>query len=89
MIRILFLYSLLFMLPFGLYALWRLFEKKRNEETDDETAKALPILIVTGLCLLGGVLWLFQTDSRAPDGTTYIPPHMENGNIVSGRHLAP
>jgi len=86
MIRRLLLDIVLFLLPFFLYGIyWRALGRAASEGK----ARVHPwtILTVAGLVLviLSFVLWRFSSDD-APEGT-YIPPHVEDGEVVPGQFL--
>jgi hypothetical protein len=74
---------LLFLLPFFLFALWLMLQRRsplRRVHWDGR----VPWLVIGGLALTIG--WLAWTGLTAPRGTgAYIPAHMENGKFVPGK----
>ena len=74
--------TLLFLLPFAAYGLWR----RMNPRTEPSTI--LLILAAVGVVLMiGGGLWYGESRSLAP-GETYVPAHLEGDRIAPG-HAEP
>nr|WP_321443781.1 DUF6111 family protein [uncultured Cohaesibacter sp.] len=82
MIRILITQIILFLLPFLLYAGYLFLTRKLNRQAWIDAPRYW--LIMAGLvCTLIGFLFLSQIDNNPP-GETYIPAHIENGEVVPG-----
>jgi hypothetical protein len=78
-----FLYeTVLFLLPFAIYALWLVI--RRVDVVDAETWRRAPILVLLLAALLttGAGLALFGHFHAAPAGSVYVPAHVENGRLV-------
>lgn len=74
--------TLLFLLPFAAYGLWR----KVNPRTEPSTI--LLILAAIGVVLmLGGAFWYGKSRSL-PRGSTYVPAHLDGERIAPG-HAEP
>ena len=70
--------TLLFLLPFAAYGLWR----RMNPRTEPSTI--LLILAAAGVVLMiGGAFWYGEQRSLAP-GTTYVPAQIEGDHIAPG-----
>ena len=83
MIRAIFGETLLFLLPFALFALY-LIVRRRNPLDRTQWGKQVSWLVVAGLGL--AVLALIVTgffDSGEKGG--FVPTHMENGRVVPGQ----
>jgi hypothetical protein len=74
----------LFLLPFLLFGLyWQLM-------TDSGTAKESVVypriaLSVAGLILVAGSLLWWAISGANPRESIYVPPHLENGEVVPGQ----
>ena len=79
-------YAIPLLLPFALYFLWNFIERRRKASGGWE-AKDTPWiwLSMTGLVLL--IVSLLSTGLLIGSelGGTYVPPHVENGEVVPGR----
>lgn len=74
--------TLLFLMPFAAYGLWR------RLHPGTEPATVVLLLAALGvLLMIGGALWYGASRSLAP-GETYVPAHIEDGRIAPG-HAAP
>lgn len=72
----------LFLLPFGLFALGLLLQRRRILHLETWSAAAT-WLSIAGLCLAIGsfvIAGVFGEQHTGP----YVPPHMENGRPVPG-----
>jgi hypothetical protein len=74
--------TLLFLLPFAAYGLWR----RMNPSTEPSTI--LLILAAMGVVLMiGGGLW-YGVSRSLPPGATYVPALLEGDHIAPG-HAGP
>lgn len=74
--------TLLFLLPFAAYGLWR----RVNPQTEPSTV--VLILAAVGVVLmLAGAFWYGESRSLAPD-RTYVPAQLEGDHIAPG-HAEP
>ena len=82
--RIAFEGLLLFLAPFGLFAIYLLLRARYPLAVEHWTGVRVSWLTLGGVALaLGGLLLL---EVLAPRGKgVYIPAHMENGNLIPGR----
>ncbi len=82
--RIAFEGLLLFLAPFGLFAIYLLLRARYPLEMEHWTQLRVSWLTLIGVALaLGGLLSL---EVLAPRGKgVYVPAHMENGTLVPGR----
>jgi hypothetical protein len=69
---------ILFLLPFGLYALWR----RLNPEAEPSSRTVLLALAGIGLGMAGAV-WYGLSVSAGP-GAVYVPARMQDGEVVPG-----
>jgi len=75
--------TLLFLLPFAAYGLWR----RMNPQTEPSTI--LLILAAVGAALtIGGGLWYGESRSLPP-GATYVPAQLEGDHIEPGHAERP
>ncbi len=88
MVRFVAFDSVLFLVPFAIYALWLLGSRRSVSDAAEWTARTVGYLALAGAVLLVGVLVAFVRFDTAPPGGTYIPAHMENGRIIEG-HIQP
>lgn len=75
---------ILFLLPFAIYGIyWRMVGRK--QEGADTRVHPWTMLIAAGLVLvaISFVLWSLPKENTR-DGV-YVPPHLENGQVVPGR----
>ncbi len=83
MIRQLLWRLLLIALPFVLYSLYLSLIRWRAGHTPPRTPWTVLFIIGLSLFSLSFLFWRFND---APDATgTYVPPHLENGEVVPGR----
>ena len=82
MIRIILLNLFLFSLPFIMLALWLWWF--RGTRPDQAEMKTWAYASLAGfICILAGLLF-FRFASYAPTGSLYVPPSLENGELVPG-----
>ena len=84
MIRPIFTELALFVVPFVLYALY-LWATRAG--VFDAAAWTLPVvswLTIVALVLVVGSFVVLAHFSGAPPGSTYVPAHLENGQLVPG-----
>ena len=82
MARIALLELLLFLLPFALWAVWRLLATRGRA-----LLASTPwfVLILAGLLLVClGFVGLVFFEPGEPPGATYVPPRLEDGRLVPG-----
>jgi hypothetical protein len=86
MIRRLVFETLLFLAPFALYFLyWRVTLARAGETSPSERNHPWNYLFVAGLALVAlSFVVLGLTEGSGQRGT-YVPPHVENGQVVPGR----
>ncbi|HZD26830.1 MAG TPA: DUF6111 family protein [Alphaproteobacteria bacterium] len=80
------LYHLIpFLLPFALYALY-LKLSRRAEDAGQPGLDSTPWfwLVVVGLVLSAASVLAYWWVVNQPPGGTYVPPHVENGQVVPG-----
>jgi Family of unknown function (DUF6111) len=66
----------LFLLPFGVVAVWRLLLPARGVPPWMVAAAAVFVLL-----LAGALVWLLQQDA-APAGSAYVPARVEHSRII-------
>lgn len=82
MIRIILFNLLLFSLPFIMLALWLWWF--RGTRPDQAEMKTWAYASLAGfICMFAGLLF-FRFASYAPTESVYVPPSLENGELVSG-----
>lgn len=82
MIRIILFNLLLFSLPFIMLALWLWWF--RGTRPDQAEMKTWAYASLAGfICILAGLLF-FRFVSYAPTESVYVPPSLENGELVPG-----
>jgi len=82
MIRIILLNLLLFSLPFIMLALWLWWF--RGTRPDQAEMKIWTYASLSGFgCMLAGLIF-FRFVSDAPTQSVYVPPSVENGELVPG-----
>ena len=92
MLRIMYTYVVPFLMPAAVYAAWVWYRMRYVAQHGGEAPKLeqgpWPLLLFLGAILAFGVLALSAlTQGGSPDAT-YVPPHLENGQVVPG-HLEP
>jgi hypothetical protein len=74
----------IFLAPFAAYALYLVVRRRPVGSAEHWT---VPVLVWCGglaLILTAASLIYFAHFNRAPAGSTYVPPHVENGRVVPG-----
>lgn len=79
----------LFLLPFGAYALWLYLTRRRVAHAPDWEVRTVGYLALVGALLFVVTIVLFIHFDTDPPGGTYVPAHIENGEIVPGHIEAP
>ena len=86
MIRIILFNLFLFSLPFIMLSVW--FWWFRRTRPDQVEMKIWAYASVAGFaCMLAGLLF-FRSVTDAPTGSVYVPPSVENGELVPGHFEA-
>lgn len=93
MIRILLNFVVPFLLPIVSYTLWVWYRAryvaKHGGEAPEFEKGPWPMLIFAGAVLGAIVLGISAfLDSNSPDEGDYVPPRVENGQVIPG-HIAP
>ena len=88
MLRVLLQYLLPLLLPFLLYAAYVGLAHGRMPSWLDLSSRHWAMLGGTGLALLTISLLTWGLLSGSPPEETYIPPHLDDGEIVPGRTVA-
>ena len=88
MVRIVAFDVLFFLLPFVAYALWLIITRRTMRNAEDWQVKTIAWLAFAVAVLMIGALVIFIHLDPSPPGGTYVPPHIENGEIVPG-HIEP
>ena len=88
MLRVLLQYLLPLLLPFLLYAAYVGLAHGRMPDWLDLSSRQWAMLGGAGLALLMVSLLTWGLLSGSPPDETYIPPHLEDGEIVPGRTVA-
>ena len=83
MIRELGLRILLFALPFAIFWLYLFLMRWRPGHTPPKTPWTILFIIGLSLFAVSFLFWRFNETVTA-DGV-YVPPHVENGQVVPGR----
>lgn len=97
-----FTYLLPLLLPAAIYLLWRVIARRRPAATDDGSADSSAEsrddlwreapwlwLAIAGMALLVVVLLFGAFVHGSPQRGQYLPPRMENGQIVPGELRSP
>jgi hypothetical protein len=87
MLRFVFQYLLPLLLPFLVYLAW--VALSRGPAPGWLRAAPWPHLAGAGVLLLAVSLIAWSLLSGAPPEADYVPPHLENGEIVPGHTVAP
>lgn len=75
---------LLFVTPFAVYALFLYATRAGVLHPESWPPKALAWLTIAAVVLMvAGFVVLSQLDYHPP-GSTYVPPHMEDGKLIPG-----
>jgi heme/copper-type cytochrome/quinol oxidase subunit 3 len=86
MVRRILFEILLFLLPFGLYAAYLKISKYDAEKPAHQ--HPWTGLFVSGLLLVAASFVIWGVTEGAGQRGTYVPPHLENGQVVPG-HVDP
>lgn len=89
MLRVVALDVVLFLLPFGAYALWLMLTRRTVRNPDDWQVRTITWLALAGAALVLVVILIFIHFDTGTKGGTYVPPHIENGVIVPGQIIPP
>jgi hypothetical protein len=81
--------AVFFLLPFAAYGLWLLITRRSVGGVAEWEVRTVTILSLAGALLMLAAVFFFIQYDRDPPGGTYIPAHMENGEIVPGHIVAP
>jgi heme/copper-type cytochrome/quinol oxidase subunit 3 len=83
MVRRILFEMLLFLLPFALYASYL----KLSKYDAEKPAQPYPwtVLFVSGLLLVAASFVVWGVTQGAGQQGVYVPPHLENGQVVPGR----
>jgi hypothetical protein len=76
-------------LPFAAYGLWLLVTQRSLGTVADWEVRTISYLTLAGAVLMIVSIVLFIQFDREPPGGTYVPAHMESGQIVPGRIVPP
>jgi hypothetical protein len=89
MIRILATYVIPFLLPLAGYALWIWYRTRYAERHGGEAPKfeqgPWPLMLFLGAVLTLAILGVTAMRQGGSPDATYVPPRMENGQIIPGR----
>ena len=85
MIRPLLTELLLFLAPFAIYALYLVATRNGVFTTSSWNIRIVGVLTVIALLLLFVSFFLLAEFSGHPAGSTYVPPHMQDGKLVPGQ----
>ena len=77
-----------FLLPFAAYGLYLLVTQRNLGGVAEWEVRTLAFLSLAGAVVLTAAIVIFIHFDREPPGGTYVPAHMENGQIVPG-HIDP
>ena len=77
------------LLPLAIYVGWLIYARRRARSLGTTNPRATdapwPIMLLTGLgVMIFGLVALGLFAGEKPGGI-YVPPHMENGEVVRGR----
>jgi len=86
--RFLIIDALAFLLPFAAYGAWLMITRGSLTNVEDWQARTIAYLAIAGALLLLGALVTFTSYRITPPGGTYVPAHIEDGEIVPG-HVEP
>lgn len=74
----------IFLIPFGVYALFLIATRSGLLAKSSWPLHLIAKLAVGALLLVGASLVLLAQFSGAPPDSTYLPAHIENGKLVPG-----
>ena len=82
MVRPLLYETVLFLLPFAVYALWLAVRKVNPAEVEPWREAPLLGLLVAALITTAVGLGLLSHFGGAPAGSVYVPAHVEDGRLI-------
>lgn len=85
-------YLILFLLPFVLYGVWILIARRRalgHENEPNWRDAPLVWLTAAGVVLMLSALFANAILTGEPKGGVYVPPHVEDGQVVPGQVVRP
>ncbi|WP_298812602.1 DUF6111 family protein [uncultured Roseibium sp.] len=85
MLRVFLTHLLLFLLPFFAYALW-LWLSNKKDRPGNWSKGPIAWLTLTGLVLVVGGLVGMASYNQAPEGASWRPSEMRDGQFVPGRY---
>jgi heme/copper-type cytochrome/quinol oxidase subunit 4 len=85
MIRFVALDAIFFLLPFAAYALWLVISRRTMTNAADWQVRTIAWLTLAGATLMTVALVVFIHLDTTPPGGTYVPAHVEDGQIVPGQ----
>ncbi|WP_249695848.1 DUF6111 family protein [Stappia sp. WLB 29] len=85
MLRIILTQLLLFSLPFIGFAIWLFINKKAQTSENWRKGPMLWLVIAGGLLVVGGLVML-TTHGGLPDGQSYRPAELRDGQFIPGRY---
>ncbi len=74
----------IFLIPFGVYALFLLATRTAVLAPASWPVQLVARLVLGSLVLVGASLIFLAQFSGAPPNSTYVPAHVENGRLVPG-----
>jgi hypothetical protein len=74
----------IFLIPFGVYALFLLATRTAVLAQASWPIDLVARLVLGAMVLVGASLILLAQFSGAPPNSTYVPAHVENGKLVPG-----
>jgi hypothetical protein len=77
---------LLFLTPFGLYAVFLIATRAGVLDPKSWPLRHVVVLAIVALVLVIASFVYFAQFSGAPVGTSYAPAHLENGKFVPGAY---
>ncbi|HEY5278282.1 MAG TPA: DUF6111 family protein [Pseudolabrys sp.] len=86
MIRIGFIELLLFLTPFALYAAFLFATRSGVLDAKSWPARHVLLLAVLAVFAVLASFVYFAHYTGAPVGTTYVPAHLDHGNLVPGAY---
>ncbi len=74
----------IFLIPFGLYALFLIATRSGLLAQSSWPLHLIAKLVIGSLLLVGASLVMLAQFSGAPPDSTYVPAHIEHGRLVPG-----
>lgn len=84
MLRIIVIDAIFFLMPFAAYALWLMMTRRSVTNPDDWQVRTIAWLALAGATLMVIVLVIFVHLEPGRPGGIYVPPRLENGEIIPG-----